>query len=119
MRAFIILVLSVLVGCSTPTHPLVFNIRSADVVTASAAPLDTSQESADFKAQIHIVFQAEAARRFRNFTETHTGQLFELQVNGEVLLPAVSARPAGGRESSWFTSSIKEAQRFAESLNRK
>ena len=119
MRASTILVLSLLVGCSTPTHPLAFNIRSADVVTASAEPLDTSQVSADFKAQIHIVFQEEAARRFHDFTERHTGQLFELQVNGEVLLPAVSARPAGGREASWFTSSMEEAQRFAASLNRK
>ena len=118
MRAFTILVLSVLAGCSTARHPLVFNIRSADVVTASAAPLDASQLSANAKAQLHIVFQEEAARRFRHFTETHAGQLFELQINGKVLLPAVSARPAGGRVVSWFTSSMDEAERFAASLKR-
>ena len=73
----------------------------------------------EFKAQIHIVLQEEAARRFQRFNETHPGENFELQVNGQLLLEAVSAQPGAGREMWWYTTSMEEAQRFAASLNKK
>jgi len=124
MRLFTSLVLATLVGCSFHTRQQVFNIRSADVVTASAEPLDKNRLSAntnapDFKAQIHIVLNEDGARRFQRFTETHAGQDYELQVNGKVLLPAVGAWPVEAREMWWFTSSMEEAQRFAASLKKK
>jgi len=124
MRNFIVLVFVTLMGCSLHTRQPVFNIRSADVVTASAEPLDKSRLSPstnapDFKAQIHIAFQEDGARRFNHFLEKHAGQNYELQVNGEVLLRSVGAYPAGGREVWWYTISMEQAQHFATSLNRK
>ena len=124
VRPFIFMVFVTLMGCSVLNRPLVFNIRSVDVITASAEPLDRSRLSVnrnvpDFKAQIHIVFQKEAARRFQRFNETHPGENYGLQVNGQVLLEAVSAQPGGGREMWWYTTSIEAAQRLAASLNKK
>ena len=124
VRPFIFVVFVTIMGCSVLNRPLVFNIRSVDVITASAEPLDRSRLSVnrnapDFKAQVHIVFQEEGARRFQRFNETHHGEIYELQVNGQVLLEAVSAMPGGGRDVWWYTTSMEEAQRFAASLNKK
>ena len=124
VRPFIFVVFATLMGCTALNRPLVFNIRSVDVITASAEPLDRNSVSVnrnapDFKAQIHIVLQEKAARRFQRFNETHPGENVELQVNGQVLLEAVSAQPGGGREMWWYTTSMEEAQRFASSLNKK
>ncbi len=124
MRTIGALVLVFLVGCSTrpsTNRALVFNIHSADVVSATAEPLDSSRFASgeDFKAQIHIVFCEDAARKFQYFTKTHAGRTYELQVNGEILLPAVGAQPAGGREAWWYTTSVDVAKLFAASLNKK
>ena len=125
MRIVGALLLVFLSGCSTQlsrTKALVFDIRSRDVLIASAETLATPQSLAnaagpDFEAQIHIVFNEDAAKRFQHFTKTYAGSVFELQINGEVLLPAVSAWPAGGSEVRWFTRSLDDAKRFAASLN--
>jgi len=124
VRPLIFLFFATLMGCTALNRPLVFNIRSVDVITASAETLDRSRlsvnrDAPDFKAQIHLVFQEEAARRFQRFNEAHPGENFELQVNGQVLLEAVSAQPGGGREMWWYTTSMEAAQRFAASLNKK
>ena len=124
VRPFIFVVFVTLMGCSVLNRPLVFNIRSVDVITASAEPLDRSRlsvnrDAPDFKAQIHIVFHEDAARRFQRFNETHPGATYELEVNGQVLLESVCTQPGDGREVWWFTTSMEEAQRFAASLNKK
>ena len=124
VRPFLCMVFVAIMGCSLLNRPLVFNIRSVDVMTASAEPLDKSRLSVnrnapDFKAQIHIVFHEDAARRFQRFNETHPGATYELQVNGQVLLESVCTQPGDGREVWWFTTSMEEAQRFAASLNKK
>ncbi len=124
MRRFIFLIFVTLMGCSLHTRQPVFNIRSADVVTASAEPLDKSRLPGmridpDFKAQIRIVFAKDGARRYEQFLEKHAGQDYELRVNGEVLLPAVGAYRTGVSEASFVTSSMEQAQHFATSLNKK
>jgi len=126
VRPFIFLVFATLTGCTALNRPLVFNIRSADVITASAEPLDRSRlsvnrDAPDFNAQLHIVLGEEGAQRFLRFEQAHAGKTYELQVNGVVLNPAVSAftQATGAREMMWFTRSMEEAQRFAASLNKK
>jgi len=124
VRPFILLVFATLMGCSVLNRTLVFNIRSVDVTTASAEPLDRSRlsvntNSPDFRAQVQIVLQEGAARRFQRFNETHPEETYELRVNGRVLLERVCAQPGGGRQMRWYTTSMEEAQRFAASLNKK
>jgi len=119
-------------GCSSGTeqarnHGLAFNIRSADVVSATAEPLDlkgfrVNKDAPVFNAQLHIFLNDAAAERFRRFNEAHSEHTFELQINGKVLLPAIEAGgsgASGGREMAWFVSSMVEAKRFAASLNKK
>jgi len=118
MRAFNILFLIFAIGCSTTTHPLFFNIRSSDIETASAEPLEP--KAGVFKAQIHLVCHEKASQRFRDFMERHAGQEFELRFNGEVFAANVCATPVSeGRDAWWYASSLEEAQHFATSLSRK
>jgi hypothetical protein len=119
MRKSALFGLILLVGCATSKSPLIFNIRSADVASASAETLDTSHSSDDFNGQIHILFNEHGGKRFRHFMKSNAGRLFELQVNGETLLQEVGASPAGGKEAWFFTASIEDARQFATSLNNK
>jgi len=114
MRRSIFLLFATLMGCSLHTRLPVFNIRSANVVTAFAEPLDKIHSPGvrfdpDSNAQIHIVFAKDGARRYEQFLEKHAGQNFELQVNGEVLLRGLGAYRFGVREATFVTSSMKRA----------
>ena len=128
-----IFLLSLVMGGCLPqnervlSHGLAFNIRSADVASATAEPLDlrgfhVNKDAPVFNAQLHIFLNDTAAERFRRFNEAHSEHTFELQINGKVLLPAIEAGgsgASGGREMAWFVSSMVEAKRFAASLNKK
>lgn len=124
MRLILCCALIALMGCASNPRGLVFNIRAADVATASPEPLDGATNfgntnAPDFKAQIHIVFLPAGARKFHDFTRKHTGQVYELQVEGEVLLPGVGARASAGQDVWWFTTSMEQAQHFAALLSKK
>jgi len=96
-----------------------FNIRSSDVVSASAEPLDPSK-STDYKAQLRVLLNAEGLSRLQQFMQARPGQEFELRINGEVLLPAVGTGAIpGGPEISWYAGSLDEAKHLAASLNGK
>ena len=126
MRMFSAIFLSTLLltGCAynsnrARSHEPAFNIRSSDVISASAKPLDPGT-STDYKAQLRLLLTAEGLARLQQFMQARHGQEFELRINGEVLLPAVGtgAMP-GGPEVLWYARSLDEAKRLAASLNRK
>ncbi len=126
MRMFSAIFLSTLflTGClhdrnRAASYESSFNIRSSDVVNASAEPLDPAKP-ADYKAQLRVLLNAEGLSRLQQFMQAHRGQEFELRINGEVLLPAVGtgAMP-GSPEVLWYALSLDEAKRLAASLNRK
>lgn len=134
MRTFAALFLLSLVAAGCVRGPerdrsqgLVFNIRSSDVMSASAEPIDlsrfptsTHENAPVLKAQLHIMLNDDAAARFQRFNERHSGQDYELQVNGEALRAAVGAASGfGGSEMWWFVGSVEEAERLAASLNKK
>ena len=96
-----------------------FNIRSSDVISASAEPRDPGK-STDYKAHLRLQLSAEGLARLQQFIQARHGQEFELRINGEVLLPAVGtgAIPSGS-EISWYAGSLGQAKRRAASLNGK
>ncbi len=119
MRLFVCLLAVTVIACAVSRTPLSFNIRATDVVSASAEPLDQKSVTPggpDFRAQIHIVFNEDGARKFQQFEGTHVGQNYELQIEGKVLLPLVSASGVAGRDVWWFTTSMEQAQHFASLL---
>jgi len=126
MRLFPAIFLSTLLltGClhdsnRAGSYESAFNIRSSDVISASAEPLDPGK-STDYKAQLRVVMTAEVLSRLQQFMQARRGQEFELRVNGEILLPAVGTGAiAGGPEISWYVGFLGEAQRLAASLTRK
>ena len=126
MRMFSAIFLSTLLltGClhntnHTRSHESAFNIRSTDVISAYAEPLDPAM-STDYKAQLRVLLTAGCLSRLQEFMQARRGQEFELRINSEVLLPAVGTGAiAGGPQISWYVDSLGEAQRLAASLNRK
>lgn len=126
MRMFSAIFLSTLLltGCLHDSNRVgryesAFNIRSSDVISAFAEPLDPGT-STDYKAQLRVVMTAEGLSRLQQFMQARRGQEFELRVNGEVLLPAAGTGAiAGGPQISWYVDSLGEAQSLAASLNRK
>ncbi len=133
MRKSLILPLLALVaaGCLNKAdhhgnNALAFNVRSSDVVSATAeavdpSRLDTREGTPHFEAQLHLVLSDSGVERFKRFGEAHDGQTFELRVNGVVLLPGVGAGQlrGGAREMSWFVGSLDEAKHLAASLSKK
>ena len=126
MRMFSAIFLSTLflTGCAynsnrPRSHEPAFNIRSSDVISASAEPRDPGK-STDYKAQLRLQLSAEGLARLQQFIQARHGQEFELRINGEVLLPAVGtgAIPSGS-EISWYAGSLGQAKRRAASLNGK
>jgi hypothetical protein len=126
MRVFSITVLLTLslTGClhsgnSSRSHEPVFNMRSFDVVRATAEPLDPGT-SPDFKAQLELLLKPEGLARLQRFMRSCEGEPFELRVNNEVLLQGVgSSSIPGGPNITWYTETLSKAERLAASLNSK
>ena len=132
MRISITLLLLTLVaaGCVGGGHhhsnALVFDVRSSDVVSATAeavnpSHLDTREGTPHFGAQLHLLLSDSGVERLQRFVETCDGRTLELRVNGDVLLTSVGTTQlrGGAREMWWFVGSVDEARHFATSLAKK
>jgi hypothetical protein len=103
---------------------LAFSFHQTDVLSASAEALDTNAIpwvlEPTYKAQLHLKLNDGGAQRFQHFNETHEGQMFDLQINGEVLATGLTARSRGAvREMGWFVASKEEAEHFADWLKKR
>jgi hypothetical protein len=99
----------------TVQHPQ-FDIRSADVVTASVITVTAP----DHPAEIALMLTDECVKRYESFAEKHAGQHIDLLANGKLLLWGLSPSSRLSTEMGvYIFTSVDDANTLAESLNKK
>jgi hypothetical protein len=120
LTAFTLLSVLLFVGCTKQTAPATaqnpqFDIRSADVVTASVITVT----AANHPAEIALTLTDDCVDRYGSFAQKHAGEPKDLLANGKLLLEGVASPNLGTQMTVFIFTSVDDAKALAESLNKK
>ncbi|SRR5258706_13159744 len=120
LTAFPLLSILLFAGCTkqaalTRDRNPQFDIRSADVVTASVFTVTAP----DHPAEIALTLSDECVNRYASFGQNHAGQPADLLANGKLLLEGLSSTNLSTRMTVFIFTSVEDANALAQSLNKK